>query len=56
MFLTCAVDDVGAVVVDGLDDEVARVSTTAVENTITVDEAGEAEGEAVTFMSPGTSQ
>lgn len=56
VFLTRAVDDVGVVVVDGLDDEVARVSTGAVEDTITIDETGEAEGEGVTSMSPGFGQ
>lgn len=56
VFLTRAVDDAGVVVVDGLDDEVARVSTGAVEDTITIDETGEAEGEGVTSMSPGFGQ
>ena len=51
-FLTCAVDDVDVVVFDGVDDDIARVSAGAVEDTITVDEAGEAEGEGVTSMSP----
>lgn len=56
VFLTCVVDDAGAVIVDGLDDEVARVSPDAVEDTITVDETGEAEGEGVISMSPGLGQ
>lgn len=53
---TIGVDDVAIDVVGDDDDEVARVSTSAVENTITVDEAGEAEGEGVTSMSPGIGQ
>lgn len=56
VFLIRAVDDAGVVVVDGLDDEVARVSTSAVEDTIIVDETGEAEGESHTSMSPGVGQ
>lgn len=53
---TIGVDDVAIDVVGDDDDEVARDSTSAVENTITVDEAGEAEGEGVTSMSPGIGQ
>lgn len=53
---TIGVDDVAIDVVGDDDDEVARVSTSAVENTITVDEAGEAEGEGVNSMSPGIGQ
>lgn len=53
---TIGVDDVAIDVVGDDDDEVARVPTSAVENTITVDEAGEAEGEGVTSMSPGIGQ
>ena len=56
VFLTCAVDDVGVVVVDGVDDDVARVSTGAVEDAIIVGEADEVVGEGVTSMSPGLGQ
>lgn len=53
---TIGVDDVAIDVVGDDDDEVARVSTSAVEDSTTVDEAGEAEGEGVTSMSPGIGQ
>lgn len=56
MFLICAVDDVDVVVVDGVDDDVATVSTGAAEDTIVVDGAGEVVGEGDTFMSPGIDQ
>lgn len=58
VFLTCAVDDVevDVVVVGDVDDDVATVSTGAAEDTITVDEAGEAVGEGFILMSWGIGQ
>lgn len=51
-----AVDDVEVVVVDDVDDDVARVSTGAAEDAIIVEESDEAVGEGVTSMSPGIGQ
>ena len=58
VFLTCAVDDVevDVVVVGDVDDDVATVSTGAAEDTITVDEAGEAVGKGVILMSSDLGQ
>ena len=56
VFLTCAVDDVKVDVVDDVDDDVATVSTGAAEDTITVDEAGEAVGKGVILMSSDLGQ
>lgn len=53
VFLTCAVDGVKVDVVGNEDNDVATVSTSAAEDTITVDEASEAVGGGVILMSWG---
>jgi len=56
VFLSCAVDEVKVIVVVGVDDDVTRVSTGAVDDVIMVDEVDEVVGEGVTSRSPGIGQ